>query len=295
MPGPGRNGWKRYIAAKGMEEGLRLLPSVTPGALPEKVLRVNISSLLRPGGAELLSSVHFEVRAGECLAVVGPNGSGKTSLLRAIGQQLTALHGDIQLLGRSLSRLSLSQRAKQIAILAQNDAPDMRLALEDYVALGRIPHARDMPRRMHDAIVANAINETGLQGLRKRSLSALSGGERQRAALARVLAQTPSLLLLDELTNHLDPPGRLELLSLVKSKGITVVAVLHDLSLIEPFADRVLLLSQGRAVACDTPERVLVPEYLRPVLGVTSFTVAHPHTGKALRIFEVSDCNTLTD
>lgn len=94
--------------------------------------------------------------------------------------------------------------------------------------------------------------------MRKRSLSALSGGERQRAALARVLAQMPSLVLLDEPTNHLDPSGRVELLSLVKNKGITVVAVLHDLSLIESFADRVLLLSQGRMVLCDTPERVLV-------------------------------------
>ncbi|HHG8774961.1 TPA: ABC transporter ATP-binding protein [Raoultella planticola] len=273
---------------------MRLLPSVTSDALPERVLRVNILSLRRPGGAELLSSVHFEVRAGECLAVIGPNGSGKTSLLRAISRELTSLQGDIQLLGRPVSRLSRPQWAKQVAILAQNDPPDMRLALEDYVALGRIPHARDMPHSMHDAIVTKAIKETGLQGLRTRSLSALSGGERQRAALARVLAQTPSLVLLDEPTNHLDPPGRVELLALVKSKGITVVAVLHDLSLIESFADRVLLLSQGRAVACDTPARVLVPEYLRPALGLTSFTVAHPDTGKTLRIFEVSDCNTLT-
>ncbi|MCS7331008.1 ABC transporter ATP-binding protein, partial [Klebsiella pneumoniae] len=101
------------------------------------------------------------------------------------------------------------------------------------------------------------------------------------------LAQTPDLVLLDEPTNHLDPPGREELLSLVKNKGIAVVAVLHDLTLTESFADRVLLLSQGQSVICDTPEKVLVSEYLYPVFGLTSFTVPHPHTGKALRIFEV--------
>ncbi len=254
---------------------------------PESVLSVNILSLARPGGGELLSAIRFEARAGECLAVIGPNGSGKTSLLRAISQELAPLKGEIRLLGRSMSALSRQQRARQVAVLAQNDTPDMRLSLEDYVALGRIPHARDVPRNVHDAIVASAIKETGLQRLRRRSLSALSGGERQRAALARVLAQTPDLVLLDEPTNHLDPPGRVELLSLVKSKGITVVAVLHDLSLTESFADRVLLLSQGKSAICDTPERVLVSEYLYPVFGLTSFTVPHPDTGKALRIFEV--------
>lgn len=87
------------------------------------------------------------------------------------------------------------------------------------MALGRIPHARDMSRREHEAIVTSAINDTGLQRLRKRSLSALSGGERQRAALARVLAQSPALVLLDEPTNHLDPPAPGELLSLVKAKN----------------------------------------------------------------------------
>lgn len=259
-------------------------------ATAESVLSVNIQSLARPGGEELLSAIRFEARAGECMAVIGPNGSGKTSLLRAISQELTSLKGEIRLLGHSLSALSRQQRARQIAVLAQNDMPDMRLTLEDYVALGRIPHARDVPRSVHDAIVTRAIKETGLQRLCRRSLSALSGGERQRAALARVLAQTPNLVLLDEPTNHLDPPGRVELLSLVKSKGITVVAVLHDLSLTESFADRVLLLSQGRSVIYDTPERVLVSEYLYPVFGLTSFTVAHPGTGKALRIFEVPHC-----
>lgn len=257
------------------------------GTAVDPVLSVNIESLPRPGGGELLSGIHFNTAKGECLAVIGPNGSGKTSLLRAIDQELTLRDGDIRIFGRSIATLTRQQRAQQIAVLAQNDAPDLRLALEDYVALGRIPHARDMSRREHEAIVTSAINDTGLKRFRKRSLSALSGGERQRAALARVLAQSPALVLLDEPTNHLDPPGRVELLSLVKSKGITVVAVLHDLSLVESFADRVLLLSQGRAVAWDIPERVLVSEQLYPVFGLTCFTVPHPDTGKALRIFEV--------
>ena len=258
--------------------------------IDESVLSVNIQSLACPDGGELLSGIHFEVRAGEFLAIVGPNGSGKTSLLRAISQELAPLNGEIRLMGSDMSELSRQQRARQVAVLAQSDTPDMRLTLEDYVALGRIPYARDLPRNVHDDIVAKAIKETGLQRLRRRSLSVLSGGEKQRAALARVLAQTPDLVLLDEPTNHLDPLARVELLSLVKNQGITVVAVLHELSLAESFADRVLLLSQGRSVVCDTPERVMVSEYLYPVFGLTSFTVPHPDTGKALRIFEVPHC-----
>ena len=265
-----------------MEESL-----TKSGKADDPVHSVNIASLPRPGGGEMLSGIHFSAGKGECLAVIGPNGSGKTSLLRAIDCQLPSREGDVRLYGRSIAALTRQQRARQIAVLAQNDTPDLRLALEDYVALGRIPHARDMSRREHDIIVTRAINDTGLQRLRKRPLSALSGGERQRAALARVLTQEPKLLLLDEPTNHLDPHGRVELLSLVKSQGITVVAVLHDLSLIDAFADRVLLLSQGRAVAWDVPERVLVSQRLYPVFGLTSFTVPHPMTGKALRIFEV--------
>ncbi|MBJ3814703.1 ABC transporter ATP-binding protein [Shimwellia pseudoproteus] len=264
-----------------------MLSAKAHSAPPEKVLSVDIQSLARPGGGALLCAIQFEASAGECLAVIGPNGSGKTSLLRAISQDLGPVNGEIHLMGRAISALSRQQRAKQVAVLAQSDTPDLRLTLEDYVALGRLPHMRDLPRTAHDEIVANAIRETGLQRLRQRPLSALSGGERQRAALARVLAQTPDLVLLDEPTNHLDPPGRVALLSLVKSKAITAVAVLHDLALVESFADRVLLLSRGRTVVCDTPERVLVSEYLYPVFGLTSFTVPHPDTGKALRIFDV--------
>lgn len=255
----------------------------------EPVLSVNIGSLPRPGGGEILSDIHFTVCKGERLAVIGPNGSGKTSLLRVICQVLSAKKSQILLSGHPVSSLTRQQRAQQIAVLSQNDTPDLRLTVEDYVALGRIPHIHCASRHEHDTIVSQAINDSGMQKWRKRSLSSLSGGERQRAALARVLAQSPTIILLDEPTNHLDLPGRVELLSSVKKKGMTVIAVLHDLSLIDAFADRVLLLSQGHAVAWDIPARVLVSAQLYPVFGLTTFTVQHPDNGKTLRLFEVPD------
>lgn len=263
------------------------MQSIIPPGEPQYVLKVDIPSLLPPGGGVTLSGIRFSLGRGECLAIIGPNGSGKSTLLRAIGQQWRGAGEGIQLLGRPLSAWSRHQRARRVAILAQNDSPDLRLSLEDYVALGRLPYGREVSPQAHQRIITDAISDIGLQHLRTRALGGLSGGERQRAALARVLAQTPELVLLDEPTNHLDPPGRVALLSLVKRRGITAIAVLHDLSLVSTFADRVLLLSQGRAVTWDIPDRVLVSDYLYPTLGVTSFRVPHPETGKTLRIFDV--------
>lgn len=260
-----------------------------PDTAAPSVLDVHIASLLKSRTHALLTNIDFQVRSGECLAIIGPNGSGKSSLLRAINQELALTRGRIALNGQSITTLSRQTRARQIAVLSQNDLPDLRLTLEDYVMLGRIPHVRAQSRAQHYTIVTEAIRDTGLSALRHRTLSALSGGERQRAALARALAQTPDVLLLDEPTNHLDPLARAELLALVKSKGITVLAVLHDLALLEPFADRVLMLAAGRQIAWDTPATVLTNDYLRPVFGLTCIVVPHPETGKTLRIFEVPE------
>ncbi|WP_077038866.1 ABC transporter ATP-binding protein [Serratia sp. S119] len=236
----------------------------------------------------ILDNIHFALRAGEKLAVIGPNGSGKSSLLRALIGETRPDSGDIYWRGRALSAGPAAERARSIAFLAQNDSPDLRLSVEDYVALGRLPHGACSATGKR--IVDEAIGETGLASLRHHPLGRLSGGQRQRAALARALAQSPDLLLLDEPTNHLDPPGRSALLSLVKNKDISVIAVLHDLPVAEVFADRILVLNESRQVACGTPEAVLQTPVILPVFGMNSFKVAHPVSGKTLRIFDVPHC-----
>ncbi|AVE49471.1 ABC transporter ATP-binding protein [Serratia marcescens] len=236
----------------------------------------------------ILDNIHFALRAGEKLAVIGPNGSGKSSLLRALIGETRPDSGDIYWRGRALSAWPAAERARSIAFLAQNDSPDLRLSVEDYVALGRLPHGACSATGKR--IVDEAIGEIGLASLRHHPLGRLSGGQRQRAALARALAQSPDLLLLDEPTNHLDPPGRSALLSLVKNKDISVIAVLHDLPVAEVFADRILVLNESRQVACGTPEAVLQTPVILPVFGMNSFKVAHPVSGKTLRIFDVPHC-----
>ncbi|WP_428945580.1 ABC transporter ATP-binding protein [Pantoea sp. FN060301] len=251
------------------------------------LLKVEGVSLLSRRKEWVLDNITFSLAEGERVAILGPNGSGKSTLLRTITGECAPDKGILHLRGRPVLSLKAGQRAREIAFLSQNDVPDPRLTLEEYVALGRLPHVGKSSRETDRQIVKEALDDTGLHIQRHRPLGELSGGQQQRAALARALAQTPSLLLLDEPTNHLDPPGRSALLALIKSKGIAVVAVLHDLPLAESFADRILVLREGRQVICDVPEKVLQTPVLFPVFGLESFCVSHPASGKNMRIFDL--------
>ncbi len=252
-----------------------------------EILSIKGLSLTVKKGTIILDGIHFSLRAGEKLAVIGPNGSGKSSLLRAIIGEVNPDKGTLYWQGCPLRHLSPQARARNIAFLSQNDIPDLRLTVEEYVQLGRLPYRESPSSAQGRRIVDSVISDTGLQPLRHRPLGNLSGGQRQRAALARALAQSPELLLLDEPTNHLDPLARSELLTLVKRTEVAVIAVLHDLAAAEAFADRMLVIHHGKQVICDVPEAALHPSVSYPVFGMTSFRVAHPVSGKALRIFEV--------
>ncbi|EPT4464524.1 ABC transporter ATP-binding protein [Klebsiella aerogenes] len=251
------------------------------------ILHVAGLSLIARRGTTILDDIRFTLRPGEKLAVIGPNGSGKSSLLRTIIGDVRPDKGKLYWQGTPLRQLSPQERARNIAFLSQNDTPDMRLTVEEYVQLGRLPYRESPSSAQGRRIVESVISDTGLKPLRHRQLGDLSGGQRQRAALARALAQSPTLLLLDEPTNHLDPLARTELLALVKRAEVAVIAVLHDLAAAEAFADRMLVLHHGKQMICDVPEAALHPSVSYPVFGMTSFRVAHPVSGKALRIFEV--------
>ena len=239
------------------------------------------------GGKVLLDGVSLSVRAGECLAVIGPNGSGKSSLLRTLVGELSPSSGQMLFQGKPLAQMGRQSRAQAVALLAQNDVADARLSVAQYVALGRIPYAGQENDSQQEQIVAQALADTGMQHLQQRRLGQLSGGEMQRAALARALAQTPQLLLLDEPTNHLDPLARASLLGQVKRKGIAVIAVLHDLALVAPFADSVAVIAQGRLVRWGNPEQVLASDCIGSVFGMESFVIPHPRTGRPFHIFDV--------
>lgn len=253
------------------------------------LLQIQSLNVATVTGKTLLCGVNFSLEAGECLAVIGPNGSGKSTLLRTLISELTPVSGQIFYQGQPLARLGRMGRARSLALLAQQDLADPNLSVMEYVSLGRIPyHTTDTPATYQQAI-NQALEDTGLMALCHRRLARLSGGERQRAALARAFAQTPQLLLLDEPTNHLDPLARISLLRRVKSKGIAVIAVLHDLALIEPFAHRVMIIHEGRMLCCDYPSRIFSSTHIYNVFGMETVMVSHPNTGKALPIFQAPE------
>ena len=238
-------------------------------------------------GRRLVDGVSLSVAAGDRLAIIGPNGAGKTTLLRMLCGALQPSTGEVRLSGHRLDRITPAERALNMAVVGQTDQPDPRVALIDYVELGRVPHAGMRRLREDRDIVVDALRRTGLLPLLGRSIGSLSGGERQRAQLARAIAQEPKILFLDELTNHLDPRARGELLELVAGLGMGVVAVLHDLALVAPFATRVAVMNEARLHALAQPREALTQKLIRDVFGIDVFRLRHPTEDRELTVFDV--------
>lgn len=226
----------------------------------------------RAGGRWLLRGVDLTLGPGEFLAVLGPNGSGKTTLLRLLSGELKPAEGEVVLQGRPLAAYSPEVLARKRAVLSQSREMAFPFTAYEVAFLGRLPHLwgrREGPED-HER-TREALERTRALPLRERLFFTLSGGEAMRVEAARLLAQEPLFFLLDEPTNHLDPRYALELLILFRSLaegGRGVVAVLHDLNLAALFADRLLLLKEGRPLAQGSPQEVLRPELLEEAYGV---------------------------
>jgi len=240
---------------------------------------------VRYGTRLALHDVNLTVRPGEFIALAGPNGSGKTTLLRVVLGFLTPEEGAVELFGRPVGSLSTLERARSVAWVPQGENPRDDVRLLEYVLYGRFPYhgPLDAETPADRAIAWRVLGEVGLADRAEDGILSLSGGERQRAILARALAQTTPLLLLDEPTSHLDIGHQLDLLSRVRSLAVdsqvTVVAALHDLNLAARFADRIVVLSRGRRVADGPPSSVISEELLARVWGVVADLRRDPRTG----------------
>ncbi|MCO8269260.1 ABC transporter ATP-binding protein [Actinoplanes sp. TRM 88003] len=234
----------------------------------------------------ILREVTTSVPRGSLVGLLGPNGSGKTSLLRAVAALVPADAGQVTLDGDDVARVKRAALARRVALLAQHAETDLDLTVLDVVLLGRTPHRRSRwsDGRDDNTIAERALERADLTEFAHRKWQTLSGGERQRAQLARALAQEPELLLLDEPTNHLDVGHQLQLLSLVRKSGVTTLAALHDLNLATMFCDSVVVLDRGRVVATGPPADVLTPKLLAEVYGVEA--TVHDHDGRPVIIFE---------
>jgi iron complex transport system ATP-binding protein len=240
---------------------------------PSATGALKVSSLtVRYDNVDALAGVDETVEAGEWLGIIGANGAGKSTLLRALAR-LVDYEGTVLIDGADISSLSRRRFARQVAFVPQSPELPRQMRAIDYVALGRTPHLGyfGAEGEADRTLCVQLLTRLGLEAMATRPLGAMSGGELQRLVLARALAQEAPILLLDEPTSALDLGHRVDALELVDElrveRNLTVVSALHDLTLASQFAQRLLLLHRGVAVASGPPAEVLAAESLGRFFG----------------------------
>jgi iron complex transport system ATP-binding protein len=239
-------------------------------------------------GTAVLRDVNLEVNPGEVLAVIGPNGVGKSTLVRIASGTLHPISGQVGINGDLLGDLTPAERARKISVVPQaTNLPPTFRAL-DVVMMGRTPYLGWLGSE-GDAdfkVVRDAMERTGTFEMAERPIEELSGGEQQRVLIARALAQAAPIMLLDEPTAHLDLRHQDQVLGLArglaKEGGMAILLALHDLNLVSRFADRVALLSDGVVRKLGSPEDVLQSVLLAEVYGIHIEVVPSPVDGKPL-------------
>jgi ABC-type cobalamin/Fe3+-siderophores transport system ATPase subunit len=211
----------------------------------------------------ILDGISFAAERGEILVIIGPNGAGKTTLLRAISGLIPIRKGTVKLANKNLALRSVTERARLIATVPQAANLPPAFVVQDVVMLGRTPYLNWLGQTspVDEEITSEALSQTQSLEFSERKIGELSAGEQQRVLLARALAQTTPVLLMDEPTTHLDLKYQVKLLELTQQltckKNLITIIVLHDLNLASRCADQVLVLDRGHVAATGKPEQVL--------------------------------------
>lgn len=225
------------------------------------------------------------MKAGDFVGVLGPNGCGKSTLIRALSGVLPLEAGDVRLFGKPVSSLSRREVARQIAVIPQDRGALFAFSVMEVVLMGRTPHiGRFEAVRQKDVDAAIwALERVDALHLKDRPITALSGGERQRVVVARALAQEPRVLLLDEPTSFLDLNHQVEIFDLLaelkRDHGLTVLCASHDLNVTSDYCGRLVMMQGGRVVAEGTPDEIVTTENIRAVYGAEVIVQASPATG----------------
>lgn len=237
----------------------------------------------------VMNNISCQFKSGKITGIIGPNGSGKTTILRAATAVLKPQKGSIELNGKDIRTISLLERAKTIAVVSQESNFFFDMNVLEYVLIGRIPHKKTawFPDSKNDITRAEkTLEKCGVANFAKRMLGELSGGERQLVHIARALVQEPSILFLDEPTNHLDMAHQQQVMILTKKlaeeSNLAIVVVLHDLNLAARFCNTLYLVHQGRIRSSGSPEEILKPETLNEVYSAKIAICNDPINNKPL-------------
>ncbi len=242
------------------------------------------------GDRTVVEGLDLQVPMGGISVIVGANACGKSTLLRAMSRLLAPRGGQVVLDGRAVHQTPAKELARTLGLLPQSPTAPEGITVADLVGRGRHPHQGLFSRwtPADDQAVADALTATETAALADRPVDELSGGQRQRVWIAMALAQQTDILLLDEPTTFLDVSHQLEVLDLLtdlnRSRGTTIVIVLHDLNLAARYADHLIALTDGRVHALGTPAEVLTEDTIRAVFGLDSRVVVDPTSNNPLML-----------
>ncbi|MCR8994149.1 ABC transporter ATP-binding protein [Brevibacillus laterosporus] len=238
----------------------------------------------RYGNQAVLHQVSIEIGAGEWLGIIGPNGSGKSTLLSLMSRAETPSAGQILVYGKDIKSYGRKKLSQHMAVLQQETIPPIHYTVQEVVEMGRFPYQSWWGTEAEDSgpFIDSIMERLQLKRLANKRLDQLSGGQRQRAALAKLMAQSPSIVLLDEPTTYLDIHYQVQFMDVVqewqRECGVTVVSVLHDLNLAALYCDRIIVLHDGRISAEGTPTEMMTTERLSDVFQVNTAIIRHPQT-----------------
>ncbi|NLY91697.1 MAG: ABC transporter ATP-binding protein [Firmicutes bacterium] len=249
----------------------------------------------RYGEKLILKEISFRVPVRGFSGIIGPNGSGKTTLLKCLNKALTPTQGRVLVAGQDLNGIKVKTLARVMGVVPQQWEANFPFTAGEIVMMGRFPHLKPWAGtgEADREIVREAMLATKTWSLADRPVTELSGGERQRVLIAQALAQTPRLLLLDEPTSHLDVNQTLEicelLTELIREKGLTVLAVFHDLNLAARYCQDLIILKTGKIYAQGPPAEVLTVENVAAVFGVKATIHWEPVGEKPYLLFYPMD------
>jgi len=216
---------------------------------------------------------NFSVEEGDFVGLIGPNGAGKTTLLKIVLGLLKPLKGRIELFGKDLKKMKRKEIARKITMVSQEFIPIYDFKVKDIILTSRIPHRGmfDTENERDLEIMRESLKMVGLEDFEERRYWSLSGGERRRALIAKALAQETDIIVLDELTAHLDPKHILEIAEVLKKlveNGKTVISAFHNINIASKICNKLVALKNGRIIASGRPEEIIKTDVLEKLYGI---------------------------